>query len=109
MEWKEYVGKDPSRICTLDISEVMLREKNGGLWFRRHFLILMIACPIEISGNGYVNRMLIEYLEDVDDVRNLNWCQYVHDSLIEHSTIWTKAISSSFKCHLLYLMVVLCL
>lgn len=105
LEWKDCVGKDPTWIRTTDIRDVMLREIDGGVWFRRHFLILLTACLIENSGNGYVNPMLIEYFEDVATLRNLNWCQYVHDCLIEYSTTWTKAKNSPFKGPLLFLMV----
>lgn len=45
LEWKDRVGNDPTRIRTTDIREVMLREIDGGVWFRRHFLILMSLSP----------------------------------------------------------------
>lgn len=99
------MGKNPARIRSTDIRKVMLAEKDGGTWFRRHFLILMTACIIENSGNGYVNPMVIDYFEDTDSVKKLNWCQYVINSLIEHALDWMKSKSRPFQGPMIFLMV----
>ncbi|KAH6827467.1 hypothetical protein C2S53_002504 [Perilla frutescens var. hirtella] len=76
------------RIRPIDISADIKKEANGGLWFKRQFLVLLTCCLIESLGNSYVSPQILDFFEDINNVVNLNWCGYVIKCLIDHTMVW---------------------
>ncbi|VFQ95891.1 unnamed protein product [Cuscuta campestris] len=90
---------------TTGIVEKMLQCTDGGEWFVRHFVTLIVSVLVDRTSHGYVNALVLDHLRDVGRVPKLNWCQYVLDKLIENKLKWEKKKKQLFSGPLLFLMV----
>ncbi|KAH6787383.1 hypothetical protein C2S52_006935 [Perilla frutescens var. hirtella] len=75
----------------------MLEDCEGGIWFKRHFLVLLSFCLIESYGNSYVPSHILDCFEDVDRASNFNWCAHVFKCLIEHTSAWRENTNKYFN------------
>ncbi|KAL3622606.1 hypothetical protein CASFOL_034017 [Castilleja foliolosa] len=66
-------GDVPLSVTPTKVIESMLNEADGGLWFKRLFLIAMTSNLVESATNGYVSTLTIPNFEDVNIARGLNW------------------------------------
>ncbi|XP_042034224.1 uncharacterized protein LOC121780671 isoform X1 [Salvia splendens] len=82
----------------------MLKDEDGGLWFRRLFLILTETHLIEPSADGYCKTKLLGVLADVTHVRNYNWCAYVLDVLVMAQRNWMDNPDTPFTGPIVFLM-----
>ncbi|KAH6828184.1 hypothetical protein C2S53_015943 [Perilla frutescens var. hirtella] len=88
-QWlKRFEDKNCKRIRASYVADDMIDEGNGGLWFKRQFLVLVTSCLIERIGNCYMSPQILDTFQDVDSVSELNWCGYVIKCLIEHTRKW---------------------
>ncbi|KAH6783386.1 hypothetical protein C2S52_008345 [Perilla frutescens var. hirtella] len=93
------------RIVVKDVRDKMKKDKSGGDVFRRNFLVLLTSCLIETTVNGYIAAPLLRYMdkEGLKTVHQLNWCEYVIRSLIEHKRMWEKKKTNNFAGPILFL------
>ncbi|KAH6783648.1 hypothetical protein C2S52_008607 [Perilla frutescens var. hirtella] len=93
------------RIRMCHLQEKMMDDSAGGDIFRMNFLALITSCLIENTVNGYVATPLLRYMdkENLQSIHNLDWCEYVVRSLIEHKMMWEKNKSNSFGGPILFL------
>ncbi|VFQ85587.1 unnamed protein product [Cuscuta campestris] len=99
------IGMRDNRISPLELSEKVLQYTDGGVWFCRLFVLLVVSVLVEIPSHGYVNNWVLKSLEDVDGIAQLNWCEYVHRSLIDSRVKWEKGNRKYYTGPLLCLMV----
>nr|GMD39123.1 MPF2-like [Ipomoea batatas] len=76
----------------VDIAEddAMLDCKDGGVWFKRLFMVLVCSMFIETQQNGTVGIQVLYYLDDVLSIPRMNWCSFVMNVLMETSVEWLK-------------------
>nr|GMD35779.1 MADS-box protein SVP-like [Ipomoea batatas] len=74
----------------VDIAEddAMLDCKDGGVWFKRLFMVLVCSMFIETHQNGTVGIQALYYLDDVLSIPRMNWCSFVMNVLMETSVEW---------------------
>ncbi|CAH9100071.1 unnamed protein product, partial [Cuscuta europaea] len=96
--------KEESKISPTDVSAAMLNMKDGGDWFKRNFIVLMVSLLLESTQNGYVNPMIMNHLEDVDKIKDFDWCDHVLNCLIDSKVSWEKKKNKAFTGPLLFLM-----
>ncbi|KAH6808261.1 hypothetical protein C2S51_029369 [Perilla frutescens var. frutescens] len=101
--WLEIFGRHNRSIVAKDVAKEMLKHKNGGEVFRRHFVVLVIVCLIETSSNGYIAPQILGCLGDLTRVKEFDWCIYVIKSLVEHKIMWEKNKKKNFSGPLLFL------
>ncbi|KAH6770400.1 hypothetical protein C2S52_015203 [Perilla frutescens var. hirtella] len=83
-----FEDKHCKRIRATHVADDMIKEADGGLWFRRQFLVLVTCCLIERAGNCYVLPQILDTFQNIDRVAELNWCGYLMKCLIEHTRAW---------------------
>ncbi|KAL1536350.1 RING-type E3 ubiquitin transferase [Salvia divinorum] len=82
----------------------MMRDEEGGVWFKRIFLILVETHLIEPSADGYCKTKLINVLEDVNNASNYNWCAYVLDVLVNAQQNWYDNPTTPFTGPIAFLL-----
>ncbi|KAL3654745.1 hypothetical protein CASFOL_001480 [Castilleja foliolosa] len=97
-------GNVPISITPTKVIESMLNEVDGGLWFKRLFLIAMTSNLVESMSNGYVSTLTIPNFEDVSIAHRLNWGEYVVRCLVEHAVIWHKNRDNPYTGPILFLL-----
>nr|GMD30817.1 MADS-box protein SVP-like [Ipomoea batatas] len=70
--------------------KAMLDCKDGGVWFKRLFMVLVCSMFIETQQNGTVGIQVLYYLDDVLSIPRMNWCSFVMNVLMETSVEWLK-------------------
>lgn len=83
----------------------MLSCTDGGDWFIRHFVLIVMTVMVDSTSHGYTNTLLMDHLRDVDRVAQMNWCEYVLDKLIDNKLKWDKSNRKIYCGPLLVLMV----
>ncbi|VFQ79296.1 unnamed protein product [Cuscuta campestris] len=99
------IGMRDNKISPLELSEKVLQYIDGGIWFVRLFLLLVVSVLVDSPSHGYVNNWVLKRLEDVDGIAQLNWCEYVHRALIGSRVKWEKGNRKYYIGPLLCLMV----
>nr|GMC77925.1 hypothetical protein DM860_011184 [Ipomoea batatas] len=102
LEWKGLVDKSARGYLYSDVIKAMLSCEDGGLWFKRHFILLVCSLFIDTPQNGYVRPHIFHHLVDVDQIKNLNWCDYVLRSLMDSQLAWAKSSKALFTGSLLF-------
>lgn len=93
------------KIGQKDIVEKMLGDKEGGGWFKRHFVMLLVSSLIENSSHGYVNPEIMQHLGNLDKVKGMDWCTYTLDCLARTKRSWENNKHKAFLGSALFLMV----
>ncbi|KAL6511267.1 hypothetical protein OROHE_020491 [Orobanche hederae] len=95
-EWKKYFPGKEHKILPIHVSEEALRHIDGGVWFRRQFMVLLISCLIENGSNSYVTPQIMKCLEDVTRLVDWNWCEFVFRCLVDHKIRWSNNKNNHF-------------
>ncbi|VFQ76780.1 unnamed protein product [Cuscuta campestris] len=98
------IGRRDNKITPLELSEKVLQYTDGGMWFVRLFVLLVVSVLVDSPSHGYVNNWVLKSLEDVDGIAHLNWCEYVHRALIESRVKWEKGNRKYYTGPLLCLL-----
>ena len=88
-----------------DVLKVMLNDLQGGRQFKTMFLLLLESTLIEQSTCGMVKSKIGEIIDDLDNVRNVNWCSYVISVLKFAKQNWSITEKNAFAGPLPFLMV----
>nr|GMD41947.1 hypothetical protein DM860_011184 [Ipomoea batatas] len=104
-EWKGLVVKSPRGYLYSDVIKAMHSCENGGLWFKRHFIDLVCSLFIDTPQNGYVRSHIFHHLVNVDQIKHLNWCDYVLRSLMDSQLSCAKSSKALFTGPPLFLTV----
>ncbi|KAH6770008.1 hypothetical protein C2S52_014811, partial [Perilla frutescens var. hirtella] len=65
------------RIVMSDVRVKMMDDNEGGDVFKMNFLVLVTASLVENAVNGYISPHLMNYMDKLDTIANLDWCEYV--------------------------------
>ena len=115
-QWKEYIQKvnedvisdDKKKPITLEglrtshVADMALKCSDE-TWFKRLFVNLFVAGLIECNQKGTVNKSLL--ITDVANCSNMNWCEFVMNSLPPTKLEWEGKIERFFKGPILVLLV----
>ncbi|CAH9138355.1 unnamed protein product, partial [Cuscuta epithymum] len=104
VEWRKVFG-GKEKITPSEVATAMINCKEGGEWFIRHFVVLLISSLIENTKSGYINYQFINCLRDTKAVKRMNWCEYVISALVEKKLEWEEAKDKAFTGPLLFLVV----
>nr|GMC62898.1 uncharacterized protein LOC109160887 [Ipomoea batatas] len=80
--WVYHVGRS---LCN-----AMLRCKDGDVWFKRHFSVVVVSTLVASEHNGYVNQKIVHMLQDVDRIADLDWCGFLLKSLVNCHEDWSQ-------------------
>ncbi|KAH6775069.1 hypothetical protein C2S52_012630 [Perilla frutescens var. hirtella] len=88
--WERFTDVDCRKILAKNVCDAAVEEVDGGIWFKRHFMVLVTYCLIESIGNSYMSPQILNNFREVDRVADLDWYNYVIKCLVEHTTGWQK-------------------
>lgn len=74
--------------------------------FITNFLAVAVNCLMKCVSNNQCHFKFLYSMMDKENIKNLNWCQFVYDSLIKCHVDWRKQQGKGFyKGPLQFLMV----
>ncbi|KAG6394201.1 hypothetical protein SASPL_144782 [Salvia splendens] len=104
-ELAEQCDTKPGNVNHKAVEQLMLADKEGGPQFKRLFLVLLESALIESSTCGMIKKTKIgEIIDDLDNVRNINWCPYTISVLKFAMGNWSKTEKNAFAVPLPFLM-----
>lgn len=99
------LGRTDLLITPTKLNKAMVACKDGGEWFKRHLAILIATMFVESNLSGYVNTNLIKNFEDVTEIGDLNWCEYIRRTLVTSKVAWTKKTAQKFIGPIIFLTI----
>ena len=62
-------------MCTLkELEKEILKNVIGGPIFNKMFLIIMENAVIEMSGDSMCKSKILHFIDNADQIKNMNWC-----------------------------------
>ncbi|KAG6416385.1 hypothetical protein SASPL_123814 [Salvia splendens] len=104
-ELAEQCDTKPGNVNHKAVEQLMLADKEGGPQFKRLFLVLLESALIEPSTCGMIKSKIGEVVDDLDNVRNINWCSYTISVLKFAIDNWSKTEKNAFAGPLPFLMI----
>ncbi|XP_019176284.1 PREDICTED: uncharacterized protein LOC109171666 [Ipomoea nil] len=104
-EWRKIFGKVTGHITPHTMAEKMLTLKAADPWFKRHFALLVMSVLVEPQVNGYVNQNYIDNLLNVHNIKRLNWCRMLINSLIASKQAWLDSADGRYGGPIVFLTV----
>lgn len=82
-EWRMQfnVPTDASKILLSVVVSKLKRQKRPSLNFMRNWLVVMVNSLIQSGPNNYANQRILGTIENPEDAKNYNWCEYILESL----------------------------
>lgn len=87
-KWRFQFGKKKQEITIPQVSTKLNSTKATNMWFKYHFLVLLVSTMIQSHQNKNANYKFLPNITDVSKVAEFNWCKYVIDSLVEGTRSW---------------------
>nr|GMC68107.1 uncharacterized protein LOC109179738 isoform X2 [Ipomoea batatas] len=76
---------------------------QGDIWFKRHFAILVVSTLCTTMGNVYAYQLIFNHFEDVEKIKDLNWCMFLLECLVDTHGKWIHKQNQPFTGPLLFL------
>ncbi|XP_056693693.1 uncharacterized protein [Spinacia oleracea] len=81
-QWRDYFKVKKNATIPLRLLEIKMGELvEGGEMFKRIFVMFAFSVFLAPIANRTADLGLVKVLEDVDEIKNLDWCGYVHERL----------------------------
>lgn len=106
-EWELRIGKKKYKILHTDVVNAMCSEVDGGIWFKRHFLILVENCLFENATDGYVKPRIMDIIGDLSKIRDYNWCDHMITCLHTTHERWLSNRTKNFIGPALFIVVIM--
>lgn len=90
-------------LCTTKILKKMEDQKDGGDNFITNFVVFVVSRLIKEQQNLKPNHKILKALVNIEEIRDLNWCEYTWKSLVTCTRDWKKK-SGAYKGPMLFLM-----
>nr|GLL26932.1 uncharacterized protein LOC109160869 [Ipomoea trifida] len=74
-EWRENLRQPKGKVTVTALYNELLTHNNAGIWFKRHFSVVVVSTLIESERNGYVNQKIAHMFDDTnrDSKARLVW------------------------------------
>nr|GMD39206.1 uncharacterized protein LOC109191529 [Ipomoea batatas] len=103
-EWRSKFDKEKHDITPAMIATKVRSLLEGDVWFKRHFAVLVVSVLGGTMTNGYANQLIFHHFEDVDGIKNLNWCKFILESLVERHAQWVHNPDKQFSGPIVFLL-----
>nr|GLL19781.1 uncharacterized protein LOC109189836 [Ipomoea trifida] len=104
-EWWGKFVRDSHDITLGMIGRKFGDHLQGDIWFKRHFAILVVSTLCTTMGNGYAYQLIFNHFEDVEKIKDLNWCRFLLECLVDIHGKWIHKQNQPFTGLLLFLTV----
>ncbi|XP_019167544.1 PREDICTED: uncharacterized protein LOC109163239 [Ipomoea nil] len=98
LAWRCKVKKRNGNIMVHALATLALSLKEGGVWFKRHFCVVVAS-----TLNDYANQKTVHMFKDVRMIKDLDWCGYLLSSLVNTHDSWSQTTARKFPGPLLFL------
>lgn len=99
------LGKSRYLLTAGEIGSLMVQDVDGGPEFKKLFMFLLENALIETPSDGMLKPKILHYIDDVDEIRNFNWCAYLISVLDLTYKSWKASTSVSFTGPISFLVV----
>nr|GMD31260.1 uncharacterized protein LOC109155623 isoform X2 [Ipomoea batatas] len=89
-QWRDKLCQPEGDVTVKALCNAMLRCKDGDVWFKRHFSVVVVSTLIASEHNGYVNQKIVHMLHDVDRIADLDWCGFLLKRLVNCHEDWSQ-------------------
>ncbi|XP_019161119.1 PREDICTED: uncharacterized protein LOC109157732 isoform X2 [Ipomoea nil] len=103
LAWRCKVKKRNGNITVHALATLALSLKEGGVWFKRHFCLVVASTLVASTPNGYANQKTVHMFKDVRMIKDLDWCGYLLSSLVNTHDSWSQNTARKFTGPLLFL------
>ncbi|XP_021752404.1 ABC transporter F family member 4-like isoform X5 [Chenopodium quinoa] len=95
---KSWSGKTPSvsQIVNGYINDKFTNNRPPSEHFITNFLAVAVNCLMKCVSNNQCHFKFLYSMMDKENIKNLNWCQFVYDSLIKCHVDWRKQQGKGF-------------
>lgn len=104
-DWRVACGRSDNQITVSELCDRLLADDKNGLWFKRHFSVLVGTTLIESNLNGTANQHFVHMLEDVGNIRHLDWCGHLLECLVSTRREWAPHMGQKFTGPIVFLTV----
>ncbi|XP_019154223.1 PREDICTED: uncharacterized protein LOC109150699 isoform X5 [Ipomoea nil] len=103
LAWRCKVKNRKGNITVHALATLALSLKEGGVWFKRHFCVVVASTLVASTLNSYANQKTVHMFKDVRMIKDLDWCGYLLSSLVNTHDSWTQNTARKFPGPLLFL------
>lgn len=104
-DWRSRMGITKGGPNTTLMPARILASADGGLNFKRDFMVYMISCLISSNQTSQVNHKILNSLVDISKVKDFDWCSYTMRALVKNVKDWRDKPSRFFAGPILFLVV----
>ncbi|KAL1549438.1 hypothetical protein AAHA92_17543 [Salvia divinorum] len=88
-----------------DIESIMMKEVDGGDYFKKLSMLLVEYCFIKAPADGFVRPKILKLIEDVSEIINYDWFGYLLFVLLTAHERWIKSKSRYYTGPHVFLVV----
>ena len=92
-------------ITSAMVMDKLIADTDCGDQFLVNFIVVLDSYLIDTLGNGHANHSLVRVVPELGDMRELNWCGLVLESLVDAKKSWEKNKDGHFRGPILFLVV----
>lgn len=74
-KWRSVLGMGEIKATTLE--SLMMAMKDGGVEFKRYFVLFAFGTLLAPKGNNTIDIRLVKAVENANEIVELDWCEYV--------------------------------
>ncbi|KAL6494224.1 hypothetical protein OROGR_031024 [Orobanche gracilis] len=105
-EWMTFFPETNwNKVTMKQLNDAILSQEDGGTWFKRLFMVAVQTTFMECNSNGYISPFILNSLEDVDQLHQWNWGEYVMNCLVHHKNLVVEKGISVFGGPIVFLLV----
>ncbi|KAL9664353.1 hypothetical protein QQ045_019753 [Rhodiola kirilowii] len=103
-DWRKCFGTETTKITCTDIVAKIKDTKADDPMFKLHFLVLFFSAMVANTKNQWSDQRILNAIDSVDDIRSLNWSEYIIERLKTSKEIWDKQRKANFTGPITFLL-----
>ncbi|KAJ9556428.1 hypothetical protein OSB04_011042 [Centaurea solstitialis] len=85
-DWKQQFQK--ANVRPSDVSRLILKSDSSGFMFKVNFLVLFTSLMMDCYSSGICNFSFLSKIENEQMLSNIDWCEYLYESLRTSKEKW---------------------
>ncbi|PWA98161.1 ulp1 protease family, C-terminal catalytic domain-containing protein [Artemisia annua] len=90
VRWRHTYDYPDDRFTLSKVVEKLLVEHHTGLEFKLNFLVAVMSILGDCTKNGLVNQKFIQCIEKEEDIKNMDWCTYLLETMKKSKAEYTR-------------------
>ncbi|KAL9689463.1 hypothetical protein QQ045_009849 [Rhodiola kirilowii] len=93
---EQYGGKSENKIKCRLVSKKIQKSKEADDLFKLNFLVLFYSTIVDSTASGKANQRILNGIDGIDDIRALNWGEFMIDRLRQTEDEWEENKGSPY-------------